>query len=258
VTFAGSPDGQLKVVRSMDGGKTFEPSVAAGGGVYGDIHVSARGVLRIANVMTTSEPGSADRLGDVRNAIVYRRSNDGGATFTKPVVVSEPGVPVPYFFSNAQIVADEGRGLLYIAYPTGTPDGRWDIVLATSRDDGARWTHVKVNDDTPCANHMIPSAALDPRTGRVHLIWTENRAGRGGVAYTSCDPGSARCSANEAVSDAPFASYGFVRHSPRWLSQYGSLLIDAKRRAMHALWTQTVPTDQGPAARVFYARGELR
>ncbi|HMJ54033.1 MAG TPA: sialidase family protein [Polyangiaceae bacterium] len=258
ITLAGGQDQQLRVIRSTDGGKTFKPSVAAGPGIYGDINVSSRGVVRVVAVTSTSETGPVDRLGDVLNAISYRRSDDGGATFTKPVMVSAPETPVPFFFSNAQIVVDEARKFLYVAYPVGTPDGRWDIVLATSRDDGAHWTRIKVNDDAPCANHMIPSAAFDPRTGRVHLLWIENRTGRGGAAYTSCDPGGAKCAPNEAVSDTPFAAYGFVRHSPKWLGQYGSLLIDVKRRTLHALWTQTVQAKEGEAARVFYARGELR
>ena len=119
-------------------------------------------------------------------------------------------MPVPFLSSNAQIVVDEPRKTVYVVYPAGTADGRWNIMLAVSRDGGATWRRVQVNDDAPCANHMIPSAALDPRTGRVHVIWLENRTGRGGVAYASCDPGGARCKANEAVSDEPFASYGFV------------------------------------------------
>lgn len=172
--------------------------------------------------------------------------------------MSEAGTPVPYLFSNAQVVVDEARKSVYVVYPTGTPDGRWDLVLATSKDSGAHWKRTKVNDDAPCANHMTPSAALDPHTGRVHVIWTENRAGLGGDAYASCDPGGARCSANETVSDVPFASYGFVRHSPRWLSEYGSLLFDAKKRALYAVWTQTVETRKGAAARIFHARADVR
>ena len=179
VTFSSVPDA-LKVVRSDNGGKSFGPSVSAGGDAYGDVALSARGVLHIGNVITTAEPRKANRLGDVRNAVEYRRSGDGGATFSKAVIVSEPGTPVPYLFSNAQVVVDEARNSVYVVYPVGTPEGRWDLVLATSKDGGARWTRVKVNDDAPCANHMTPSAALDPQTGRVHVIWTENRTGRGG------------------------------------------------------------------------------
>jgi hypothetical protein len=257
VTFSGAPD-ELKVVRSNDGGKSFGSSVSAGGDAYGDVAVSPRGILHIVDVVTISEPRKADRLGDVRNAVEYRRSDDGGATFTKPVIVSKPNTPVPYLFSNAQIVVDEPRKSVYVVYPAGTPDGRWDLILATSKDSSAHWKRTKVNDDAPCANHMTPSAALDPHTGRVHVIWTENRTGRGGVAYASCDAGGGRCSANETVSDVPFASYGFVRHSPRWLSEYGSLLFDVKKKVLHALWTQTVETGKGAAARIFYARADVR
>ena len=59
------------------------------------------------------------------------------------------------------------------------------------------------------------------------------------------------------MSATPFASYELVRHSKNFLGEYGSLILDAKRRALHVVWTQTVAEDAGPAARVFYARAGL-
>jgi hypothetical protein len=89
------------------------------------------------------------------------------------------------------------------------------------------------------------------------LIWLENRSGSGAVAYAWCEPGGARCSANEAVSDRPFAAYGFERHSPKWLGEYGTLLIDPERGWLHAAWTQPVLENGVPIARIFWARSKL-
>src|SRR5206468_3934100 len=111
-------------------------------------------------------------------------------------------------------------------------------------------------DDAACANHMAPQAALDPRTGVLHVTWLENRSGQGGLAYASCEPGGAACGANEAVSDA-FASYSFARHSPEWLAEYGSLFVDADRRLLHSVWTQTVDESGKPVARIFHAQAKL-
>jgi hypothetical protein len=62
------------------------------------------------------------------------------------------------------------------------------------------------------------------------------------------------------VSDAPFASYVLTRHSSKWMGEYGALVIDVKRRALHALSTQPVDAGEGrgPTARIFHARGILR
>jgi hypothetical protein len=88
--------------------------------------------------------------------------------------------------------------------------------------------------------------------------WLENRSGKGGVAYTICTAGGERCTPNEAVNDAPFASYGMKRHCPEWLSEYNALVVDPARRTLHAVWTQTVAARGKPTARLFHASAPLR
>jgi hypothetical protein len=255
VFYFSEPGGGLKMTRSTDGGKTFGKSVLVGESAYGDAEVSSDGDIHV--VIASADPRTAG-LGDPKGKILYTRSSDAGASFSQPVQVSDPGQPIPFFFSNPQVVKDTKRKRLYVVYPTGTPDGTWDIVLATSSNEGKDWTRTKVNDDESCANHMIPAMALDPKTGALHLMWTENRGGAGRIAYARCDSGGALCSANESVSDAPFASYGFVRHAPTWLGEYNSLLIDDQRRTIHAVWTQTVDEDGSKRSRIFHASGKLR
>jgi hypothetical protein len=258
VFYGAEPEGGMKVVRSTDGGQTFSRSVRVGADYYGSVALSEKGVL---HAVYGVGKGQADGFGDVQNRFEYVWSDDGGASFAPPVVVSAPNEPVPSSFSNPQVVADEQRGIVYVVYPAGTPDGRWDIMLASSADKGASWSRIKVNDDASCANHMTPMATLDPVSGRVHIIWLENRTGDGGLAYATCTrskaPGGATCSPNEAVNDAPFASYVLTRHSPNWLAEYGTLLFDRKRRALHALWTQTVKEPSGTTARIFHASAQL-
>jgi hypothetical protein len=245
----------MKAVRVGEGGRVLGPSVAVGSGAYGDVSVAASGAIHV--VYVTGEDEKAGQYGDKRVRVEHTHSEDGGKTFAKPVRVSAEDEPVPFFFSNAQVAADEARGFLYVVYPVGLGDGRWNIVLAASRDGGKAWTRAKVNDDAPCANHMTPRAALDPKTGTLHVIWLENRTGKGGVAYAACEPGGARCSANEAVSAAPFASYTFVRHARDWLGEYPALLLDAERRTLHAVWAQPVDEDGDAVSRIFHARAAL-
>lgn len=254
VVYYSEPGEGAKAVRVVDG-KPQGPSVKVGEGAYGDMTVSPSGKVHV--VYASWDEGKVDRFGDRRTHIDLVRSEDGGRSFGKPARVSAEDEPVPFYFSNAQVAFDEARDLLYVVYPTGLGDGRWALTLASSRDGGASFQRIKVNDDAPCANHMTPRAALDRRTGALHVIWLENRTGRGGVAYAACEAGGARCSASEAVSDTPFASYTFARHRPDWLGEYPALVIDEERRALHAVWAQPVDEDGEAVSRIFYARADL-
>src|SRR5262249_5926308 len=147
--------------------------------------------------------------------------------------------PVPGHFSNTQVAVDDTRKLVYVAYPSGTPDGKWNLRLAVSGDDGESWRRIVVNDDPPCATHMTPQLVVDPISGTVHVTWLDNRDGRGFVAYATCPAGAASCSKNERISES-FTRFSFARHLPHWLGEYGALVLDRERRVVHAVWAQTV------------------
>jgi hypothetical protein len=250
VVYAGS-DGQ-RMVRSTDGGQSFSRSVKALDASYGDIRVDARGGVHV--VSSTVSPRSPKTFSDPEGRIAYSYSRDG-KTFGTPIAVSRSGEGIPGLFVNPQVVPDSKRRTIYVLYPSGSADTRWDLQLAVSTDWGRSWQHHRVNDDAPCANHMLPAAALDPRTGRVHVMWVENRGGIGQVAYSSCD--ATGCQANERVSDEPFAAYSFVRHSSKWLGEYNVLLLDEQRRVLHAVWAQPVDEDGVPRSRIFHATAAL-
>jgi hypothetical protein len=163
------------------------------------------------------------------------------------------GESIPFFFANPTLAIDERRGALHVAYAAGTPDGRWDIQLASSRDAGRSWKRIRVNDGPRCGNHMVPNLAVDAR-GRVHLTWYQNRGGRGHLAYTTCSAG--RCAAARRVAP-DMAAYELVRHSSKWLGEYESLVIDERRRRVHAVWTQVVDEGGRPIARIHHATGPL-
>lgn len=240
-----------RVIRSIDGGVTFSPSVGVSGGVYGDLEVASDGSVHLVNA-----DGAGDRLGDVANTIRYNYSTDGGQSFVSSVVEDDTE-PTPFYFSNAQVVFNAVAHTVHVVYPTGGPDGVWNIRLATSSDDGQTWSRITVNDDAPCANHATPTIVLDEATGDLHLAWIENRSGVGGVAYTRCAPDGQSCDPNEAINVEPFASYVLVRHSPRWMGEYFNLVIDPVARELHAVWTQ--PVDEGGLAvsRIFHSQRAL-
>jgi hypothetical protein len=255
VFYFSEPGGGMKMTKSIDGGATFGDSVKVGDGAYGDAEVSSDGVIHV--VYVDGEPGGdSGGLGSKDSHVQYTESADGGKTFSKPVVVSRDD-GVPFYFSNPQVVADVDKKLLYVVYPAGTPDLKWDIFLATSKDGGKKWTSIKVNDDEPCASHMTPTAAIDVKTGKVHVAWLENRTGSGGVAYAVCERGGKKCGANEAVNDQAFAGYGVGRFSSQWLGEYFGILVDAKRRMLHIVWTQPVDENGVPISRIFHSAAKL-
>jgi hypothetical protein len=239
--------GGMRMRTSLDGGTTWDAPITATEGAYGDVAIDGKGRVHIAVVM--SESGGVRAWGSADNTIAYSVSTDG-KTFGKPLTVSAPGELVPAFFVNPTIAVDDRRGWIYVAYAAGTPDGTWDIRLAATRDGGKTWTRLKVNDDPTCANHMVPNLALDPADGTLHVTFYENRGGAGHLAYTTCKPAGGACAPVTRVSP-DMAAYELVRHSSMWLGEYASLVLDPKRKQLHAVWTHTV--QEGP-----HAIGRLR
>lgn len=249
------PGEGLKMLPLSEQGTPAGPSVLAGLGAAADVKRDASGRLHL--VYVTWDEGKPDRFGDPLIRVEYVRSEDGGKTFSRPVRVSGPGEPVPLYFGLPQVAVDVERGLLYSVYASGKLGEGWDIILATSRDGGGTWARARVNDDGRCAAHVSPAAALDAKTGTLHIVWPEDRTGRGGLAYAACEAGGERCGPNESVSDAPYASFRLGRHGQDWLGDYQWLLVDPERRQIHAVWTQPVEEDGEAISHLFHARGTL-
>ncbi|MCC6213244.1 MAG: exo-alpha-sialidase [Polyangiaceae bacterium] len=257
VTYAGTDGLRAVASDAASPGEPFSAAAEAGDGSYGDLRVDAAGRVHLA-VVAGPRGERTHPFGDARSEVRYSSSADGGRTFSAPVRVNGAEEPVPFYFSNAQVVADPSRRAVHVAYPAGGPDLRWRIVVATTRDGGQTWSRRYAEDDPPCAHHMTPRLELDPRTGDLHLLWAENRGGSGRMVYTRCPGAGGACDPNEALSDVPFAAYGVVRHASWWRGEYDVLLLDPQRRVLHAVWTQPVDEAGVPTSRVFYSRSRLR
>jgi len=251
--YASETGGGLRMRTSLDGGKTWDAPITAIEGAYGDVAIDGKGRIHLAVAM--GEAAGAAAWGSAEGSIAYTVSSDG-KTFGTPITVSAPGELVPFFFVNPTLAVDDRRGWIYVAYAAGTPDGRWDIRLAATRDGGKTWTRRKVNDDETCANHMVPNLAIDPTDGTLHVTFYENRGGGGHLAYTSCKPAGGACAPVVRVSP-DMAAYELVRHSSKWLGEYGALAVDPKRRLLHAVWTHTVQEGEHAIGRLRYATRKL-
>ena len=252
--YSSEAGGGLRMRTSLDGGQTWDAPLTAIEGAYGNVAIDGKG--RIHVVVAMADPRGAAAFGSSDNSIAYTVSADG-ETFAKPITVSATGERIPFYFVNPTVAIDDRRGWIYIAYAAGSPDGTWDIQLAATHDAGKTWKRTKLNDDATCANHMVPNVALDPTDGTLHATYFENRGGAGHLAYVTCKPNGGAC--DRAVrASTDMAAYELVRHSTKWLGEYEALVVDAKRRRLHAVWTQTVREGDDAVARLRYASRKLR
>ncbi|MBA3393093.1 MAG: exo-alpha-sialidase, partial [Deltaproteobacteria bacterium] len=212
---------------------------------------------RLHAVAIEGGPGGGFGTGDHR--IHYTVSADGGRSFARPITVSRSDETLPYFFANPSIAVDTRRRWLYIAYVRGGRDARWDLVIAASRNGGQTWSRTRIGDDPACAIHMVPNLALDPTTGKLHLAWYDSRGPEARFAHAVCGPGATRCTQLGRINDIPFAALSTTRDGARSIGDHQALVVDDKRRTLHAVWTQPVAGPDGTiTSRIFHARTKLR
>lgn len=240
----GAADG-LRVRASRDEGATFRAPVTALPGTVASAEVSADGALHVIAIDSLAGIGV---FGSANHRIVYAVSRDVGRTFGKLQRLDRRDEMLPVYFARPQIALDTRRRMTYALYVRGGRDGVWDLMLLASKDAGATWKRTRIGDDPACAIHMVPQLALDPRSGTVHVAWYDNRGG-GRFAHASCTAGAQKCTQLGAINDTPFV-FGTERLSPAWLGERATLIVDDKRRMLHAMWRQS--------ARIQYASAKLR
>ncbi len=205
----------------------------------------AAGYVAVTWIAQNVDNGLA-ALGDRQNRVRVRVSHDGGATFGAVSEVART-MDAPVGLTPA---IDTGPGVLHVTYVTGGLDGAWNVVLATSRDDGATWVHRVVNDDEPCATHAWASLAVDPVTGDAHVLFLDNRFWPGEVVYSRCPADATqRCVRNELVSGEAFA-LSTTQDPARWLGTRSALRF-APDGTLWAAWADT--RTGGPG--IYVARG---
>lgn len=231
----------LRVRTSRDGGKTFGAASTLSTGDRASATVGADGRMHVVTV-----EGGLGGYGSAHRRIQYIAG--------KATTVSQRDETLPYHFATPSIAVDARRRWLYIAYVRGGRDGRWDLVLIASKDAGKTWTRTRIGDDPPCALHAVPRLALDPTTGTLHVAWYDTRGETARFAHAACKPGLATCTQLGRINDVPFA--GFSTVPGKWIDD-ATLLVDDKRRQLHAVWTQPVADGAKIIPRVFHAVSKL-
>ncbi|MGE5183664.1 MAG: sialidase family protein, partial [Acidobacteriota bacterium] len=244
-------DAGLRVRASADGGKTFGKPVTALEGIYGHAVVGSDGRLHVV----TLNGGPLGAYGSAQQTVQYAVSADGGATFSKPLVVSGRDEEIPFFFSNPSLAVDTARKWLYFAYARGGHDAKWDIALAATRDGGKTWVRASLGDG--CAIHMVPDLAVDPATGTLHVTYYDSQGAPGRYVHATCGAGLVKCTVVGAINSQPFAALSTERHGSKWIGEYEGLVIDDKRRVLHAVWSQPVNEGGKVVSRIFHAAAKL-
>lgn len=204
------------------------------------------------------------------------RSDDGGETFTPPILVAETPVILPFFggvygFRWGPVIQpfiETGpNGEVYIVFEAD-PDGpegpdMADIFFTRSLDRGETWSEpVRVNDDSGFAMQFFPSMAVDS-SGTIHVIWGDKRNDPWGVGYdiyyTYSTDGGASWAPNERVSDITIDP---LKGIPFFIGDYFDM--DVANGTVHVVWTDSrrgaftpVPAAFGGSALnqdIFYAR----
>jgi hypothetical protein len=207
-----TPDNGIFVSASGDGGQTWGPPVAVHQtrtefddkeAIAVDTRTDSpfRGRLYVAWDTVTA---------DQRQPLRFAYSDDGGGSFTPPVSVYGPG-------GNIGVVPLVGpQGVVYLVWTNytffGTPQQRAVLLAARSTDGGDTWSAPAVISDLQVAGvagqrtgEGVPSAAVDPRTGDLYVVWQDQRFSPGldQVVLSKSTDGGDAWSAPRLVSDGP-------------------------------------------------------
>lgn len=178
----------MRLLRSLDGGATWETPIGVGGG-FGDyrnnheLHVATDGTLYLAWLDSGVAPEGKSSI-----HVVMSRSDDQGTTWTDPIVVDA----LPSCECCRVDITSDPDGDVYIAWRKIMDGGIRDIVVARSSDAGQSWSapHRVHADDwvqgyCPDAG---PSIAVDADS-RLHVAWWTGKEGVAGVRYAQSSNG---------------------------------------------------------------------
>ena len=218
---------------SADRGRTFSPPRQVLGPrnfsvrMALDPTIGKQGRIHLVWVHATSDPPPGG-FGTPPNPIMAAHSDDGGRTFSTPVQVSDADrqrVLAPSVAVGADHrvhvayydLLDDARDYQALEGPVW--DGKWSLVVTTSRDGGRSFTRGVVADAEVVpharviATYIMPPAALAARDDLVCLAWTDARSGDADVWARCSQDAGRRWHKAQRLNDDP-AGTGHWQYLP--------------------------------------------
>ena len=134
---------------------------------------------------------------EFEGALWFRRSIDGGKTFSKPLRIADAKP------ARAPALA-VSKDQLYLAWTVGDDDAA-DIRVARSTDRGASFGKPAIVERTPGYSDA-PKIAVDGR-GALHVVWTENTPKGHQVRYSRSSDGAATFERARDISGKATAAF---------------------------------------------------
>jgi hypothetical protein len=228
--------------RSTDDGLTWSPAIriSTHAGLPRDDNGAVGGF-----VQAVAPDGAIYAVWHDGSQITLTESHDGGQTFSPSHAIIETAPP--YFDEITgvyrvggfpQIAIDPKSRNLYIAW-SDYRNGDVDVFLATSYDNGRRWSQpVRVNNDAlhNGADQFFQWLAVDPLTGAVYVQFYDRRADPANIKIRMTlarSTDAARTFTNYAWSEHEFESKGAFLGDYTWLAAYNN--------HVYGVWTEAVP-----------------
>lgn len=250
----------ILLVRSDDAGRSFgRATVAVPGGRPAPQYL--RPVLTVArgpagnDILLVSFWGCADGRCD---RAVFARSDDGGATFSPPVLVSPP--PGGNSPSQAALAADGSVSILFLRRPQA---GDVDLVLARSTDEGRSFqTNVIGSEPGIGLRYDAAKLVVDPPRNALLTAFSVERAGNPSVYFRRSPDGGRSWSPAQLVnrrgnsfspslSVAPGGSIDLVYYQRRTKEIHDAIWASSTDRGV-SIGPERQLNDRGISRRVGY------
>ncbi|MDQ4070914.1 MAG: glycoside hydrolase [Actinomycetota bacterium] len=205
------------VATSSDGGRTFAPAKVAIRRTGPDVG--------LGRPLMTVVPGQAGRDtillsawacgrdeargGGVCITALFSRSDDGGETYSDPVVANGPPAG-----QNPSQPAMDADGVVYLTYQVRFSDGPVELYLAKSTDGGRTFSHSLIDRQVQIGLQHDPAKLVaDRRTGALYTVWADTRVGRSQIFFRK-SPDKGLSWGDRSTLIAPDPSYTGSSRSP--------------------------------------------
>ena len=210
------------VATSTDGGATFGPAKVAIRPTGPDIGLGrplmtvvpgTGGRDTILLSAWTCHPVAASNAGGTQcDGAIFAKSEDGGQTYTQPVVANDPPAG-----QNSSQPAMDRDGVIYMTFQRRFSDGPVELYLAKSTDGGRTFTQSLIDRQIQIGlQYDAAKLVSDPITGALYTAWADTRVGRPQVFFRK-SPDKGMTWGERSLLIAPDPNYTGQSRSP-WLS----------------------------------------